>query len=309
MNRSPALSPPELSALDPATLLENLGATECQGSKPTHRSRQFKLGGVKYGVTGPLWVVDDGSRQGGRGAISLYMRVAGCGYVEAVHALAGVGDTSFSHQALARAVAVAPARPAAPPTPVALPTPDPTAWSAVRNYLTERRCLDAGLVAELHGRGVVYACRRSPHANVTFKCVGHGVMQRGTSQDDPFRRNVGAAAEAGPFVAGPANARTYVVVEAPIDALSVLTLARRHGRPEPRVIAHGGNFVAMKALVSYLPSVTDGGRVVYAGQDADEAGRQFATDLQAVYPSACRLEPTAPHKDWNDVLVAEIRGA
>lgn len=278
----------------PSVLLE-LGAKEAERSKPQYRTRRFDLDDHVYGVTGPLWS-DNATGEGGWGAVSLYRHASGCTFVDAVHHLAGIQSTGHfsSYQAFNwRAAGGENGGVAA--APVAMPEPCPAAWRSVRAYLCGRRALSARIVDGLHDADIVYA---DGHANAVFRCAGMGAMLRGTR--GAFTRNVGRALQCGPFVAGPVDARCAAVTEAPIDALSVLSLAVLHGRTPPRVLATGGRFIRAEALASYLTLA----RRIYAAQDADCDGDRQADALIARYPTAHRLRPTAG-KDWNDVLQAE----
>lgn len=284
-----------LSNLPLPGVLLGLGAKEAGRSKPSYRTRRFDLGGHVYGVTGPLWS-DNADGEGGRGAISLYRHATGCTFVDAVHHLAGAchGERFPSYQALDSGSGGGRCGGVVPPS-AAVPYADPGVWPRVRAYLCERRALDASTVDSLHEVGVIFS---DSHANAVFRCAGSGAMLRGT--EGPFKANVGRAVQCGPFVAGPPGAGCVVVAEAPIDALSVLSLAILHHRSLPRVLATGGRFIRPEGLAPYLASF----RRTYAAQDADGNGDLQADALLAAYPAVKRIRPTTG-KDWNDVLRTE----
>jgi Toprim-like/Protein of unknown function (DUF3991) len=196
-----------------------------------------------------------------------------------------------------------------------LPESSEANWAAVRQYLTETRGLPEEWVDRLHDREFIYADKNQ---NAVF--VRHqeqqseqlwirgdatGACLRGT-QGEPFHGLApGSAREAGYFWLrrGTDDVQRVVLVESPIDALSLAALEREKTEDLPTTVylsTDGSGAIPTEALQQVIAA---GGQVLVAF-DADGAGEKMAWRVAEAVPGVRRMVP-AVGKDWNDRLLAE----
>ena len=240
-----------------------------------------------------VWVIEHDRSQGGCGTIDLVVSLDGCSLKAAIFKLCpSLDPTGTPSQRRADA-------PTLPPTamddraddktePATAPAPPASArcWHSVRKWLTTARGLPGGLVDYLHMQGLVFADER---CNAVFRRVHGGAFLRGTTSS-PFFRAVGSKA-CGPFVV-PGD-RHVVLVESPVDALSVKGMA-----PRCHVMALGGAMLNARDVLNDLPP----DRPVVLAFDNDERGRAFTAASLLVWPLAKVRTPDGKEKDWNDVI-------
>lgn len=184
-------------------------------------------------VTGEKFKFWDG-RKGGAGSISFVMQAEGLDFATAVEWLSqhfSAPQIAATAHAEVKQIAVE-----TPKQPVEIPPPSlmPTHVDQVRNYLERDRGIDHRVVeyALDHGlaHAVIHPTSTQTIVNVGFPVVaeGHTVAMhvRGLHAEHPYVRNVG------PILAGSweiGRGRELVLVESPIEALSLVSLLSRVG--------------------------------------------------------------------------------
>ncbi|PSR19301.1 hypothetical protein C8255_02775 [filamentous cyanobacterium CCP3] len=258
-------------------------------------------------ISGPLfmdWLAD----AGGRGAIDLVMHVQGVEFKEAVEWLSGQDFSQRPAQVSRSAQAqVSESRT------LEMPGDSPRRWDAVREYLVEGRNLPAVLVDRLHERGLIFA---DDHQNAVF--LRHqlqaqtwsrgeviGASLRGTWGEENHFHGLapGSARDHGWFWIGTGQGlvNRVLLVESPIDAMSLAVLDRAQRGPEGVSIylsTDGSGGVPIEELKTVLRS----GGLVAVAFDADVAGELMAWRVAQQVPGIERLTPNQG-KDWNEVLV------
>ena len=238
---------------------------------------------------------------GGGGAIDLVMHVNECDFKQAI---AWLGDR-FGEVATLDAVSykvreIIQTEPVAEFVP---PAADGSKWQAVRKYLTGKRKLPSGLVDSLHESGLIYADRKQ---NAVFlrrsmneeKVTGANL--RGTAgEENKFkglakgtRRNRGwFYFQQGGQAGDPID--RVVLVESPIDALSLAVLDRNESRRTIYLSTDGAGDIPLE----FLKEIEE----VIVAYDNDEAGNLMAQRVKSELPDAVRKLPQAV--DWNEDLV------
>ncbi len=277
-----------------------------------HDKHKWRNGDHIISISGPLfmdWLAD----AGGRGAIDLVMQVQGVEFKEAVEWLLG-RDLS---QRPAHVATYAQTEEREPRT-LEVPAANEHRWAGVREYLVETRKLPAVLVDRLNERDLIFA---DNHQNAVF--LRHelqaqtwsrgeviGASLRGTWGEANHFHGLapGSARDQGWFWIGtgqgPVN--RVLLVESPIDAMSLAVLDRAQRGPEGVSIylsTDGSGGVPTEALKMVLRS----GGLVAAAFDADVAGETMAWRVAQQVPGIERLTPNQG-KDWNEVLVVHPEG-
>ena len=299
----------ELRGADPVDVLQRVyGAAEDAGSKPSHKTRKFKVPGRSgnVAVTGELWT-DNATGDGGKGAINLVLQLEGWGqdrFKDAVRVLAehfrpGEVAAAVGRRQAAEALAEVEAVKAQPLPPVDL-TPVPTTWPRVRRYLTEVRRLPPAVVDWAAKLGLLHSDAR---ANAVFVLHGReGCFRRGSYDptDKPaFRQTQRPAGSRLPYVVPGRPGADVWICEAAIDALSIKAVY-----PGAHVIATGGNTDPAKLRELVAERLSGGGRLVL-GHDADEAGQAQAAKVAKVLGgSPIRAQVPGGAEDWNAALQA-----
>ncbi len=183
------------------------------------------------------------------------------------------------------------------------PVPDKSKWSAVRQYLLQKRGIPESLVDELHSQGLIYAdvkqnavfLRKSLEGEVT------GASLRGTYKDSTFKGlATGSRRDEGWFIIsrGQGQLQRIVLVESPIDAMSAATLAKQKTGTTMFISGDGAGSIPTEFLQRHLA----GDCQVIVAYDADKAGEEMAQKVIEVLPGATRAQP-AYGKDWNEQLL------
>jgi hypothetical protein len=223
---------------------------------------------------------------GGGGAIDLVIHLHDLEFKAAVAWLSG-----HFPDACASDRAQPPTRPV-----LRLPPPEARMLPVVRRYLVQDRCLAPSLIEPVIEAGRLYADARG---NAVFLLLGKenrpvGAELRGTTST-PWRGMApGTRKDRGYFSVFPPNARTVVLCESAIDALSCFAL-----HPQWMCISTAG----ASPHPRWLPSLLHAGHEVYCGFDADRTGDQMARAMMDLQPAVIRWRP--PLHDWNDVLKAQ----
>lgn len=183
-----------------------------------------------------------------------------------------------------------------PPRPVLrLPPPDARMLPVLRRYLVQDRRLAPSLIEPVIEAGRLYADVRG---NAVFLLFGEenrpvGAELRGTASTQWRGMAPGTRKDLGYFSVFPSNARTVVLCESAIDALSCFAL-----HPQLKCISTAG----ARPNPRWLPSLLEKGHEIYCGYDADRTGDEMARAMIDLHPTVIRLRP--PLHDWNDVLKA-----
>lgn len=228
---------------------------------------------------------------GGGGAIDLVIHLEDLGFLAAVawlsHQFAVPPGSGGTEQSAPRP---------SPGRALELPAPDAQKLALVTRYLVRERSLPPSVLEPLIQAGRIYADRRG---NAVFLLLGKedrpvGAEIRGTTPRHWKGMAPGSRKDEGYFSVPTPRARTIVLCESAIDALScsllhpgALYLSTAGARPNPR----------------WLAPLVRAGHDVCCGFDADPTGDQTARALIALHPSVRRLRP--PLKDWNEVLTSQ----
>lgn len=239
--------------------------------------------------------------KGGGGGIDLVMQVNECDFKEAVVWLSdrfgeGAAIEAVSHQ-------VRKIIQSEPEVEFVPPAVDESKWSGVRGYLTRQRKLPSSLVDRLHESGLVYADRRQ---NAVFlrrplaKSKVTGASLRGTAGANNTFKGLakGSKRSQGWFYFEQGEQSTdsikrVVLVESPIDAMSLAVLERTDSRKTLYLSADGAGQLPFE----FLRSVEE----VAIAFDNDAAGEEMVEKIKSELPEAVRKTPKSV--DWNQDLV------
>ncbi len=286
-----------------------------EGSTARYKNEQFNIVTSNQG----LWY-DNAASVGGRGAIDLALHLR-C-KVQPRHA-----TPLQIHEAIEwlGTLTHLPAPIASEPAPTQQTTKEPFAsqaarlairddgrWPIVRDYLVRTRRLPVDLVEELHERGDIYPTFTQNHPEQTGACFVHrdfegtvrGATIRTTATGSGFLFSIGEKQHAWFTVGQPQTARSLVVVEAPIDAISYQAL-RSDGATA--IVATSCSHV----FQPILQAAHEKGWDLTIALDNDRAGhtgaRRCLDEYAAMYPSDPVPHRQSPvMKDWNDDLRAAI---
>jgi hypothetical protein len=297
-----------LRSLDLCEVLTRIyGAVESADSRPTYRTRKFKVN--EHGsiaVTGDLWI-DNRSGEGGKGAVNLVMHVEDWPRERAHDAFgllaehfgSGYIPSANARKAASNGPAATP-RPA--PEPFAMPEPVEENWPRARHYLEEVRKIPAALIDWAYDRDLIFADSRS---NLVFvRDGGEGCFKRGSydpKDRSAFKQTLGR--DAGPMVLPGTDGRVFVA-EGPTDAFALKAI-----NPASTVLATGGNFPSAR-LQPYLDRYAT--ERVFLAHDNDSAGNDQAQRLKDAYKPLGDVDVVrwstsiedAREKDWSAVLMA-----
>jgi hypothetical protein len=226
---------------------------------------------------------------GGGGAIDLAMHLNNLGFKAAVEWLCHNFPNLDRRESLGSVCA----------SEFLLPPQDPGKLPTVKRYLTEERGIDLLLIQRLIDSGRLFADSR---ANAVFLLLGKGnkpvgAELRGTTMARWRGMAPGSKKDSGYFSVSAPCAKTAILCESAIDAISCLELhpsclcvSTSGARPNPR----------------WLPRLINEGFKIYCGFDSDPTGENMANNMIALYPRIKRLRPR--QHDWNDAL-RQYRGA
>lgn len=242
--------------------------------------------------------------KGSGGAIDLVMHVNQSDYKQSV---AWLGDR-FGESATIKAanyktkniIQTEPVREFVPPV------PEHDKWQKVKQYLTRDRKLPSGLIDKLHEQGLIYG---DENQNAVFirRSIDEsritGASLRGTvGKDNKFKGLAkGSKRKDGWFYFDKGEqeidpVRRVVLVESPIDAMSLAVLERTDSVKTLYLSTDGAGQIPSE----YLKEV---GEIVIAF-DRDRAGREMAEKIKEQLPKAVVKTPKA--KDWNQDLVNSL---
>ena len=239
--------------------------------------------------------------KGGGGAIDLVMHVNGCDFKQAVAWLNDrLGEGATLTAATYKTREIIQTEPVPQFTP---PVKQESQWQSVKKYLTRDRRLPSSLVDSLHQQGLVYAddkqnavfIRRSLESEIT------GATLRGTAgADNTFKGlAIGSKRNAGWFYFQRGGLSSdpisrAVLVESPIDAMSIAVLERTESRKTIYLSTDGAGQVPIEFL-RQLPAQS-----VLVAYDNDQPGDSMAQRAMEQLPNSVRRTPKAV--DWNEEL-------
>jgi hypothetical protein len=175
-------------------------------------------------------------------------------------------------------------------------------------YLTKTRCIDFGIVQQCMKDGLIYEDNKHNVVFVGKDENGNPVYatKRSTLTGSSFKCDVaGARQDVGFYVNH--HAEKLYICEAPIDALSIMTLMKQQGRPveQANYLATGGTGkdVALYFRLDHNPQI----KTVVLANDNDDAGRKanqkIVEQLRENYPGihiSCLIPKQG--KDMNEYL-------
>ena len=238
---------------------------------------------------------------GGGGAIDLVMHVNESDYKQSVAWLGDrFGETATIEAANYKTREIINHEPVREFVP---PVPAQNKWQNVKQYLTRSRKLPSGLVDQLHEQGLVYA---DENQNAVFirRSIDEsritGASLRGTAGEDNKFKGLakGSRRKDGWFYFERGEqsndpVRRVVLVESPIDAMSLSVLERTDSKKTLYVSTDGAGQIPTE----YLKEV----REIVIAFDRDKAGREMTERISAQLPKAIVKTPFA--LDWNIDLV------
>lgn len=233
---------------------------------------------------------------GGRGAISLCMKLEDKSWKEAVRTLLNedMDEIRYNHEWKPEPEL---------PREFQLPEKNNT-YRHVFAYLIKHRGIDPAIVKLMVDKGLIYE-------NVQHSCVfvgrdkegqaKHASVRSTNTEGKVFKQDVAGSKKEFSFsLSGPSG--IVNVCEAPIDVLSYMTLQKIHGIPvEDSYVSLGG--VTDKALERFIrenPQIEK----IRVCTDHDEAGEGALKRIYEKYGERCNVTRHRPtHKDFNEDLM------
>ena len=179
--------------------------------------------------------------------------------------------------------------------------PDETKWSAVKDYLVNKRGLPENLVDQLHKRGKVYADSQQNAVFLRQNLEGEptGVSLKKTDKDIQFKElATGTQPNQGWFsvTKGEGELKRIVLTESLIDTLSAAAIAQK---PEKTMFLSTDESGSVPT--QWLKEQSHRGVQILAAHNRDRAGEYFAWSVAKDLPEVERVTPKA--KNWNDQLL------
>lgn len=297
------------------TILTSQGLQSHQeGSTARYKNDRFNIVTSHHG----LWY-DNAASVGGRGAIDLALhlkcsvqpRLASRAQIH--EAIQWLGDlSSLPLSASGSEPLVQPTRESFSSQCARLAVRDDARWPLVRDYLVGSRRLPSHLVGHLHESGDIYASFTENRPEHTGICFVHrdlagtiqGATIRTASTGSGFLFSIGEKQGAWFTLGDLKTAHALVVVEAPIDAISLQAL-----RSDERtaILATSCSHV----FEPILRAAHERGWSLMIALDNDRAGHagseRCVADYAALYPNDPVPRRRCPvMKDWNDDLRAAL---
>ncbi|MCC0178523.1 plasmid recombination protein [Waterburya agarophytonicola K14] len=239
--------------------------------------------------------------KGGGGAIDLVMHINECDYKQSVAWLGDrFGESATIEAADYKTREIIKTEPVPEFTP---PVPEQSKWLSVRKYLTRTRKLPSSLVDSLHQQGLIYA-DKNHNAVFIRRALDEpkitGASLRGTAGDDNTFKGLAKGSKRNEgwfyFERGEQSkdpVRRVVLVESPIDAMSLAVLERTDSKKTLYLSTDGAGQVPTE----YLKDIKD----LVIAFDRDRSGREMAERVIEQLPDAVVKSPKAV--DWNEELV------
>lgn len=268
-------------------------------------------------VTNDLFSDRKDNLNGGKGAIDLVMHLQGVDFKTA--------KTWLIDNYQARTTGTLADRPTLKdpddqPKPLRISPPSDQQLQTVRTYLTETRGLSHEIVDHCISNGTLYANSLGSCLFVHRDPNGHVTGAEWRSTDTHLRGTAKGTDKAnGWFYLGdPRSATRFVVVEAPIDALSYLDLHKESATPDTCFVSVNGGSVPHTFLEHVAARATTAGHVdVVWALDNNPAGSKSRAAAERSFErmTSALAELDSGHlvhvqihepaeKDWNDQLLA-----
>lgn len=234
---------------------------------------------------------------GGRGAISLCMKLEGKTWIEAVKTLLNEDMEPIRHTSDWKPEPE-------PPKEFHLPDKNNT-YRHVVAYLTKTRGIDSGIVKTMIDKGYIYENTQKSCVFVGRDKDGvpkHASVRSTNTYGKVFKQDVSGSQKAFSFsISGTSG--TLNVFEAPIDVLSYMSLQKLYGKQmNDSYVALGG--VTNKALERFLSEHEDIEKIRVC-TDNDSAGENAVSRFYEQYSDRYKITRCRPtHKDFNEDLVA-----
>ncbi len=239
--------------------------------------------------------------KGGGGAIDLVMHINECDYKQSVAWLnERLGESATIEAVTYKTREIIRTEPVQEFIP---PVPEQSLWHYVKQYLTRTRKLPSGLVDRLHEIGLIYA-DKNQNAVFIRRSLDEdkitGATLRGTAGSDNKFKGLakGSKRKEGWFYLTQGEqssdpVRRVVLVESPIDAMSLAVLERTDSVKTLYLSTDGAGQIPTE----YLKEVKD----VVIAYDNDTSGNLMAQRVKAQLPNAVSKTPSSI--DWNQDLV------
>jgi hypothetical protein len=248
--------------------------------------------------------------KGSGGAIDLVMHVNQCNLRQAVVWLhERFGETGAERAAIAKTKTVAAEIIQLEPRPqFTLPVEDKAKWTAVHNYLTQKRGISENLVQALHNLGLVYADGQQNAVFVmrNLDAQAKGAFLRGTTRSEnntfkgyekgTIRRDSWFHFYLGGQPTDPVD--KVVLLKSPIDAMSFAMLEyQRLGDVPPNRTLYMAVDNPKSLPIEQLQNIPN----LQVAFDSDDAGNAAARVVKELLPQSKRLKCKAD--DWNQQLL------
>lgn len=196
----------------------------------------------------------------------------------------------------------------------ALPTRHPQFYKNIYAYLIQTRRLNPDVVRWLVARNIIYPAERgnlcywsaSPDGRPNYAAL------KSTSDQSQYRHVVGGSNCLARFTVNMDShqCKKLFVVEAAMDAFSIMTLLQRAGIDYTRYAFLSLECCCAEPLFYHIgqhPEIT----TIYLAQDNDDAGHQSRLDcrdgLALMGFGGTVIDKIPELKDWNEILKAEAR--
>jgi hypothetical protein len=253
-------------------------------------------------------------QKGGGGAIDLVMHVNNCNFYQAIAWLyESSGETGVQKAAIAHSLHITNEIICSQPRPqFQRPVEDKALWSAVAQYLTDKRLIPPNFVQALYQRGLVYA---DAHQNAVFVMRNFndqtkGAFLRGTKgENNTFKGYHKGTKRSGSWfyfhLGGQPQGKVEraVLCKSPIEALSFATLELKayKGIPQQRTM-----YLAVdnpKSIpVDFLSTVP----VVEMAFDNNAWGHETTLTIQKLLKGATTVTAKTRDRDWNEQLLEKL---
>ncbi|MCI5805053.1 MAG: DUF3991 domain-containing protein, partial [Clostridium sp.] len=172
-------------------------------------------------------------------------------------------------------------------------------------YLTKTRKIDADIVKQMFGRKLLYENKQRSCVFVGYDKEGvarHASVRSTNTYGNVYKKDVSGSQKKYSFSV-PGKSNVLNVFEAPIDALSYMTLQKMNGiERKDSYLALGG--VSLTALDQYLQDHQEI-KAIRICTDNDEAGQRTVVHIAEKYKKQYKVTRHTPKaKDFNEDLVA-----
>ena len=258
-------------------------------------------------VTGGRWY-DNRTGTGGAGPIDLVSYLRGASFRDAVLWLSTPSHLVYSFSPTSKIKTTEEHKPLSyEESKEQYAARDNNRWSEAFSYLVDKRGLKYEVIDELFKKGDIYATEKGGvafvHRNIDGEEVGSSI--RSIHHQSGFRQSIGKKTTGWFSIGDLKKAKTVVIVESAIDALSLLSLSGIE--PEMAIVAVSGAFSPLPLLRHAWENKA---RIV-AAYDNDVPGSHAKEKLCQVWKELTGghgefIEKIPVKKDWNEDLCQRI---